>query len=50
MGHKTSPRRTGEMKKQVVRLPYRMELKAPKGKGKFKELVCVHYRTDKEKK
>jgi hypothetical protein len=43
MGHKASPRRTGEMKKQIVRWPFAWTMKAPKkSKSSQKQKVVVH--------
>ena len=43
MGHKAAPRRTGEMRKQIVRWSFIKMLKAPKkAKGSKKEEVVVH--------
>ena len=43
MAHKASPRRTGEMKKQVVPWSYKIVMKVPKkAKGTQKQEVVIH--------
>jgi hypothetical protein len=43
MGHKAVPRRTGEMRKQIVRWSFKSVVKAPKkAKGSQKVEMVVH--------
>lgn len=43
MGHKASPRRTGEMRKQIVHWSFSKVMKVPKkAKGQQKQEVVVH--------
>lgn len=43
MGHKAAPRRTGEMKRQIIPWSFKRMMKVPKrAKGSQKQEVVVH--------